>query len=84
MHGQNGVWHDRHELVCLARYIVGFDLPATLDVNQHQATTHAFDELDVGNYRVCLSEAQNLDDFPLLYLVHPNLAHTILHVLHVD
>ena len=38
----------------------------------------------MGNYRICLSEAQNLDDFPLLYLVHPNLAHTILHVLHVD
>ena len=39
--GQNGVWHDRHELMCLSGDVVRLDLSTTLYINKHQSTAHA-------------------------------------------
>ena len=39
--GQNGVWHDRYELVSLSGDVVRLDLSTTLYINKHQPTAHA-------------------------------------------
>ena len=68
----------------LPRNIISFDLSSSLHIDEHQTTCHIFDDLDMGNYRVRLCKAQKLHNFPLLYLVHPDLAYAILHILHVN
>ena len=68
----------------LAFDIVCLNLTASLYIDKHEPSTHILHKFDMGDDWIRLCETQKLHDFPLLYLVHPNLTNATLLILHID